>query len=735
MNAPSAQAITNGAGRRRLSLTAQIIIGLACGIVLGLFFGEHMRLLKPLADGYIRLMQMTVLPYLSVGLVLGLGRLDREQARQLAKYGLLTLLAFWLMALAVVCAMPLAFPEYKAAFFFSTTLLEQPEPLSFVDLYIPANPFHSLANSIVPAVTLFSAALGVALIGVPGKERFLGPFDAFMQAIARVTHFIVRLTPLGVVPIAAVAAGTLSPEELSRLEAYLITFVAGALLLGLVILPLLVSALTPFGYREVVGTCRDALLTAFVTNNVFIVLPMIAERAEQLAQRHGLAGRTEGSIGDVVVPIAFNFPTAGKLLTLLFVPFAAWLAGNALEATQYPGLLAAGVFSYFAKAQVALPFLLDLVEVPQDLFQLYIPTTLINGKFDSMVGTMSLFGFTLVIATAMAGRLKLDPLRLLRFGAVSAAALVLTVVAMRLVLAALVDTSETKADALRNIHLSRTPPPMAVYRDQPPPVPASDLGLDSMQRVLESRVLRVGYFEDRVPFSFRNARGELVGYDIEMAAQMAQDLGVGLELVAVTLDNLEERLSARQVDLVASLRYTHHWLPRVRMSAPYSEVTVGLLVLDSRRDEFDSLDRIRSHNRLLIGVLGERDLADDYIREFLGGVPYEVLEFDSIGQLVAGPGSAHVDATVVMAERGMAWSLLHPEFSVVIPRPALIRRPLAFGLATDADHLGAFVDDWVRLQEARGDTQRAYDYWVLGKGTEHRAPRWSIARDVLGWID
>jgi Na+/H+-dicarboxylate symporter/ABC-type amino acid transport substrate-binding protein len=731
---PSTPAASPGDRRAGLSLTSQIVIGLAFGIALGLFFGEHMRVLEPLADGYIRLMQMTVLPYLSVGLVLGLGRLDREQARHLTKYGLLTLLAFWLMALIVVSAMPLAFPEYKAAFFFSTTLLEQPEHLSFVDLYIPANPFHSLANSIVPAVTLFSAALGIALIGVPGKERFLGPFDVFMQAIARVTHFIVRLTPLGVVPIAAVAAGTISPEELSRLEAYLVTFVAGALLLGLVILPLLVTALTPFGYREVVGTCRDALLTAFVTNNVFIVLPMIAERAEELAQRHGFAGRSEGSIGEVVVPIAFNFPTAGKLLTLLFVPFAAWLAGNTLEAAQYPGLLAAGVFSYFAKAQVALPFLLNLVEVPQDLFQLYIPTTLINGKFDSMVGAMSLFGFTLIIATAMAGRLRLDPRRLLRFGAISAATLVLTVVAVRLVLAAVVDTSETKADALREMQLSRSPPPMAIYRDQPPQVPASSLQTDSMRRVLDSRVLRVGYFEDRVPFSFRNARGQLVGYDVEMAAQMAQDLGVGLIMVAVTLDNFEQRLAAREVDVVASVRYTHHWLKRLRMSEPYTDVTAALLVRDSRCDEFEDVEAIRSHDRLTLGVLGDRDLSDDYIRAFLADTPYEAVEFKSISQLLE-PDARNVDATVVLAETGMAWSLLHPEFCVVIPRPVLIRRPLAFALAPDADHLGEFVDEWVRLQQARGNTTRAYDYWVLGKGTERRAPRWSIARDVLGWIE
>jgi hypothetical protein len=45
------------------------------------------------------------------------------------------------------------------------------------------------------------------------------------------------------------------------------------------------------------------------------------------------------------------------------------------------------------------------------------------------------------------------------------------------------------------------------------------------------------------------------------------------------------------------------------------------------------------------------------------------------------------------------------------------------------------VDEWVTLQRARGNVARAYDYWVLGKGAESREPRWSIARDVLGWLD
>jgi hypothetical protein len=52
--------------------------------------------------------------------------------------------------------------------------------------------------------------------------------------------------------------------------------------------------------------------------------------------------------------------------------------------------------TYFAKAQTALPFLMDRFEIPQDLFQLYIPTGLINGKFDSLMAAISLVAFSLI---------------------------------------------------------------------------------------------------------------------------------------------------------------------------------------------------------------------------------------------------------------------------------------------------------------------------------------------------
>ena len=716
----------------RSSLTVRIIAGLALGVLAGLFFGEDVVALQGVARAYIGLMQMTVLPYLVVALVLGLGGLSPREAVQLAKYGGLTLLVFWGLALAVVALMPLTFPEYQSAFFFSTSLLHPHQPLSLVDLYVPANPFHSLANNIVPAVTLFSGAVGVALIGVPGKERFLGALEVLMHALGRVTRFVVELTPFGVIPIAALAAGTLSLEELARLQVYFVTFLVAALLIGAVLLPSLVATVTPIRYREVLGASSDAVLTAFVTSNVFIVLPMLAEHCEKLAARHGFDKGDARSVPEVVVPIAFNAPTAGKLLTLLFVPFAAWLSGRPLVGSEYPGLMLAGLFSYFAKAQVALPFLMDLVEVPQDLFQLYIPTTLLNGKLDSAVGAMSLFAFSAIVTTAMAGRLQFSVGRLLRFllgsAVLSAAAMGLTSWA----LSQLVDTSSTKAEVVASMHLSRAPPPTTVYSGPAPFDPYSRMDLTPLKRIRARQTLRVGYQHGRLPFSFRNRQGDLVGFDIEMVSRMAEDLGVRLEFVPIQLDGFDTQLASGDVDLVPSVAYTHHWVARVRLSAPYMDGTIGLLVRDSRRDEFANLESIAGHERLKIGIPGRAELYEDYVQALVGSTPYELVNLESWQDYFDGQ-HPEIDAVLGLAEVATAWSLLHPEYSVVIPRDAVIRRPLGFATALDAADFAEFVDEWIVLQQARGDIQKAYDYWILGKGAEARPPRWSIARDVLGW--
>jgi Na+/H+-dicarboxylate symporter/ABC-type amino acid transport substrate-binding protein len=732
MTAAAAGTPSRFAGWNGLSLSARIVIGLAAGVLAGLFFGERAAVLQPVADIYIRLMQMTVLPYLVVALIIGLGQMNAAQAKRLAARMGWLLLVFCGLALAIVGLMPLAFPRFVDAAFFTHALTEPRQAFAFTDLFFTANPFHALANSIVPAVVLFSAAIGIALIGVEDKEPVLRLLRTLDVAIVRVTRFVLALTPFGVLAIAAVAAGTMDPAMLVRLEVYLVTFGVAALVLTFVVLPLCVTAVTPFTYREVVGVARDALLTAFIANSVFIVLPLLVERAKDLLQRHRLLTSDGAASVEVVIPILFNFPNAGRLLTLLFVPFAAWLVGAPLAAGDYPGLLLAGLFSYFAKAQVALPFLMDLTAVPHDLFQLYIPTTIITGKFDSLVAAMNLLAFALLGAAAMSGFLTLERGRVLRAAVVIVLSVIAAVGGTRLLLAAIVDTSYRKDKLLQGMHLPRQTVPTTVHAVPPPAVPGI-AAVGALERIKARGSLRVGYIPDLLPYTFINARGELVGFDVELAGLLARDLGASrLEFVPTEWAGMAALLDTGSIDVMMTVPYAVYWLHDVRFSAPHTDGVYAFAVRDERRHDFVSLEFIRAQRGLTIGVPVALDFMQDRIRNYLGPVDAKFVSLPTPREFFEGR-RPDIDALFVRAEVGSAWSLLHPEFSVVVPQPAIFKAPA--GIAMSRRHsadLAAFVDDWLVIQKASGSVQRAHEYWVLGRGAEVKRRRWSFLQDVLG---
>ena len=61
-----------------MSLSTRILLGLVLGVATGLFFGEHVAFLGVAGDGFVMLLQMTVLPYVTVSLVHGLGSVSQQ---------------------------------------------------------------------------------------------------------------------------------------------------------------------------------------------------------------------------------------------------------------------------------------------------------------------------------------------------------------------------------------------------------------------------------------------------------------------------------------------------------------------------------------------------------------------------------------------------------------------------------------------------------------------------------
>ena len=235
----------NCSGYGVMTFSRQILAGLALGILTGLFFGERAAALKWAADGFVKLLQMMVLPYITVSIVASLGSLKRSELRTLGLRAAAVIGGLWLLALSFAFLIPLTFPAVQNASFFSSSLVERRPAFDFIDLYIPANPFNSLANNVVPAVVLFSLILGIAVAGVERRERLLDVLQVAKAAISAATRFVIRLTPYGLFAIAANAAGTLGLEQLGRLQIYLVAYVAVALMVSLWVLPGLVGRAHP----------------------------------------------------------------------------------------------------------------------------------------------------------------------------------------------------------------------------------------------------------------------------------------------------------------------------------------------------------------------------------------------------------------------------------------------------------------------------------------------------------
>src|SRR5512145_3109316 len=373
-----------GPRRRRFrmpGLTAQVFISLGLGLAAGVFFGEMIAVVKPAGTLFIGLLQMTVLPYMFVSLTGGLGRLSFEDARILGLRGGVFVVLFWGIALLAVVATAVTFPGWHSAAFFSTSLVETGAAKDLLTLYIPSNPFLSFSEGIVPAIVLFSVAMGIALLPLQEKKQpLLAVLDTVSAALMAIATFVVRLAPIGVFALIANAAGTMSVEEFGRLQVYIYSYIVVVLFLSFWVIPGLVSALLPISYRRVVSCAQDALITAFATGSLLVVLPLLSKRMKAVLQEMGAGSPdTEGAV-DVVVPINFSLPNLGKLMALAFVPFAGWFSGSEMARGQYPVFLVSGLVSLFGEVVVALPFLLDLVRIPADMFQLFLSVDIFTGR-------------------------------------------------------------------------------------------------------------------------------------------------------------------------------------------------------------------------------------------------------------------------------------------------------------------------------------------------------------------
>ena len=270
-----------------------------------------------------------------------------------------------------------------------------------------------------------------------------------------------------------------------------------------------------------------------------------------------------------------------------------------------------------------------------------------------------------------------------------------------------------------------------VHKSLPQPLaPTRDSSISRLEEIEKRGFIRVGYFKDSLPFAFTNSEGTLVGFDIEMAHLLAKSLDVSLDFVRIDREKIAASLNDGHCDIIMSgLVVTSDNLREMAFSLPYMDTTVGFIVKDHRRDEFKTLQSIQSLEAPRIGVPN----SPHFIAKVQKILPHVMLvSLNSPREFFK---RQDLDAFIFTAEAGSAWTLVYPEYTVVVPQPDSIKAPLAYPSAQNDQRMINFINSWIDLRMKDKTIEKLFDHWILGQGADKKEPRWSIIRNVLHWVD
>jgi len=716
-----------------MTFTRKILLGLFLGVSVGLFLGE---IASPLDAGgriFIGMLQMTVLPYIILSLIINLGRIAWAESRGL----LLTLSAvfsiFLILGAVVLFMSPIAFPPMESASFFKTSLVTPPPVMDLIGLYVPSNPFAAMANNLVPAVVLFSIFVGIGLSSVPGSGHLLDTLDVLAEALNKINKLMIQLTPYGVFFIAASTAGTLSIEDVIRLQGFIITYTLLVLVMSFIIMPLFLTALTPFKVRDLLGSTRNSLITIFATAKIVILLPQLIDDILRLFQRYDLDNDTVEHEARIVLPLAYPFPHLGTYVILMFIGFAAWYVGRPLDASDQLTLQGMSIFSSFVSPLVGIPFLLDIMRLPSDVMELFIVSAVYTDRVRVVLGAMHLIVMTVIVLAIRCGVFQPNWRKVAAATAISIVSLLVVLLGTRAYLERATTGEYQGYDQLLHIKWKGRTVEAVSYRETLPPVDLSVVEHGRLTAMSARGTLRVGYLPDALPWAFINDSGQVTGFDIELASQLSTDLGLSLELVRINYNQINELLGSGQIDIVMSgLVRTPGRLREFRFAGSPLELTLGLLVPDHQRKRYTTIRQIQALEDVTIGVVQGDDAFQRRLQHALPNATIEYIQSPRSFLQGQKPG---IDAVLYSAEGGSAWTLIYPDYSIVVPQPVETRLAAGFIVPGTDNEWALYVDEWVEINKVDGSIDSLFRHWIQGQGAIPDERRWSVIRNVLGWVD
>ncbi|MEH6556904.1 MAG: cation:dicarboxylase symporter family transporter [Oceanicoccus sp.] len=695
----------------KIPLSARILGAMFVGIIIGAYTSTVFPGVDAAANAFIMSLQMTALPYISLSLIVGVGGLSIDKIGSTVRQAMLILILLMIIVLLFILLAPISFPDWETAEFYSANVLNLSDDFDLVSLFIPANPFHAFANTLIPSVVFFSLLVGIGLMTVRGKKHTLLVLGSLQASVANVSSFVMRFAPIGVFCIGLRAAATIDSSQVHGLSVYLVTASVVVILLAFIVFPALVATFTPFGYRQIMKASRESMITGFATGSFFVVIPIIVEKTKHLISELDKTNQDAQKLPGIIVPISFSLPIGGKLLALLFTLFAAWFSGAHTGFSDYVKLVGAGLPQLFGSSTIAMPNLLDLFNVSGSMFDLFIVSeNLLVGRLGALLSVVFATSLTLLIATSMVGKFTIKWRSFARYLAIIPILSVLSFIALRYTFSemthqyegytAFIDRDFILED-VDSRHLNE--PPASAFSSQP--------SGDVLTRVRQRGFIRAGYFRDDLPYSFHNSDGKLVGFDIEIINLLANDLDVTIEFVRIFRNQAKELLASGYLDITTGVPLIPDNMEQLTLTIPYSQQSMAILTKDERRAEFKHWETIVNRDDLIIGIPESFFYEDAVTQYFTQGKAWKI----STPRLFFREDYQHIDAMLFGAPAASAWTLLYPDYTVIVPKPVASPLSMAFPISKNDHIFELFMRNWITMKRESKALDKLFNFWIGGK--------------------
>ena len=327
-------------------LYVQVIFAIAAGVLLGHFLPINGMAMKPLGDGFIKLVRMIISPVIFCTVVTGIASMqDMRKVGRVGGKALLYFEAVSTVALAIgLLAAHVLSPgagfnvdpstlDASAVSGFAAKAAHGEGLAGFVMHIIPDTFLGAFTQGDILPVLLVAMLFGtsLALIGEPAKP-VITLIESLSKAFFRIVYLITSLAPIGAFGAMAFTIGRYGIGSLVPMMKLIATFYLTAFLFVIFGLGT-VARLCGFSIVRFLGYIKDELLIVLGTSTSEAALPQLMEKLER-------AGCSRGVVG-LVIPTGYSFNLDGtNIYMTLAVLFLAQATNTHLSLTQEITLLA-----------------------------------------------------------------------------------------------------------------------------------------------------------------------------------------------------------------------------------------------------------------------------------------------------------------------------------------------------------------------------------------------------------